>query len=115
MKEKLYSLRKKDFRIDYYRASGCGGQKVNKTSSAVRITHIASGAIGQSQETRFRSHNQKLAFEKLVESKTFQAWHRLTCACLMSGESVESKVEDAISLKNLKIEIRDKDKWAVEK
>jgi protein subunit release factor B len=39
-KELLFSLTKKDFRIDTFRAGGKGGQKQNKTSSGVRVTHI---------------------------------------------------------------------------
>lgn len=114
-KELLYSLTKKDFKIDYYRASGPGGQKVNKTSSAVRITHLASGAIGQSQDERKQSVNQKIAFTRLVESKKFLVWHRLTCAALMSGESVEEKLNKAMASVNLKIEVkRGKNKWELE-
>ena len=51
-KKLLFSVTAADCRFDYYRGSGKGGQKRNKTSSAVRCTHIASGAVGASDDTR---------------------------------------------------------------
>lgn len=66
-RELLFSFTKKDFRVDWYRASGPGGQKVNKTSSACRITHKESGLVASCQEQRYASQNKKVAFEKLVK------------------------------------------------
>ena len=65
-KELVFSFTKKDFRVDWYRASGPGGQKVNKTSSACRITHIESGLAASCQEHRFAQRNKKEAFRKLT-------------------------------------------------
>ena len=50
MREKLFTLTAKNFRWDYFRGSGKGGQKRNKTSSGVRCTHEESGAVGQSHD-----------------------------------------------------------------
>ena len=63
----LFSFTKKDFRVDWYRASGPGGQKVNKTSSACRITHKETGLHAQCQESRSAYANRKTAFKKLTD------------------------------------------------
>ena len=110
MKKLISSLTRKDFRWDYYRGSGKGGQKKNKTSNCCRCTHPPSGAVGKSEEGRSQSQNRKRAFERMAKSKKFTEWLRIDTARLVGRLD---DINEAVSreMKNIKIESIENGKW----
>jgi protein subunit release factor A len=111
--ELLFSLKKKDFEIEFYRGSGKGGQNRNKVETGVRIKHPASGAVAQACEQRTQGSNRSIAFRRLVETPEFKKWHKLECAKAFGrAVDINELVERWMDESNLKIETQDENgRW----
>ncbi len=109
-KELLFSVTKDDCKWSYTRGTGAGGQKKNKTSSAVHCMHEPSGAHGYSEESRSQLDNRSTAFKKMVETKEFQIWHKLEIAKRMRNYVDIDEIVDE-QMKHVKLEIKVDGKW----
>jgi protein subunit release factor B len=106
----IFSITKKDFKIEQFkRSSGAGGQKVNKTSSACRITHLETGIMYECHDSRDFLKNRSECFIKVVSNPKFQKWLRVKTAEKLSGETIEEKVER--ELKNIREEVMIDGTW----
>mgnify|MGYP001089883609 CR=1 FL=1 len=111
-KQLLFRLTKKDFIVQPFKASGNGGQKRNKTMSACRIIHPASGAVAEAKEERSFFQNRANAFKRLVEKPEFKKWHKIQCAKALGRYiDIDQWVEKQMDIKNLKFEIQIDGKW----
>jgi len=109
-KKLIFSVTAKDCDWSYTKGTGSGGQKKNKTSSAVHCTHRASGAHGYAEDTRSQRSNKELAFKRMAESKEFKTWHKLETARRNGDlERIEAKVRQEMN--KVKVEVKEDGKW----
>ena len=104
-KELLFSITKKDYKIDYYSGTGAGGQHRNKHQNCVRFTHKESGVTTSGTESRSRDTNLKTAFKRMTENKKFKNWIRIKAAIITEETNdLKKLVEEQMAEKNIKIE-----------
>jgi len=109
-KKLLFSVTARDCDWSYTKGTGAGGQKRNKTSSAVHCTHRASRAHGYSEASRSQSENKRDAFVKMTETKEFKTWHRME-VMRQTGKLDELEREVQRELRKVKLEVRIYGKW----
>lgn len=105
MRKLLFSVTRNDCEWSYTRGTGNGGQKKNKTNSAVHCTHKASGAHGYAEDHRSQLQNRQLAFERMANTNVFKDWNRAEARRMMGLEAaITSKVE--AEMRRIRVEIR---------
>lgn len=112
MKERqlLFSVTKDDCDWSYTKGTGTGGQKKNKTASAVHCKHKASGARGYSEASRSQHDNKRDAFAKMCETEVFKKWHKLeTLRRTGMMDQIDRNVERELT--KIRLEIRVDGKW----
>ncbi len=114
-RELLFSITRKDLEITWYKSSGGGGQKKNKTANACRIRHPDSGVLVTASERRERPRNLRAAFERLVRHPKFKIWHTKRANeeidKLEGRKTIEKLVEESMAPSQLRVEVKEDGKW----
>lgn len=111
MKQLLFSVTARDCKWAYTRGTGNGGQKKNKTNSAVHCIHTASGAHGYAEDHRSQGQNRSLAFERMAKSKEFVAWRQME-ARRVTGQQAEIEMKVEREMGKIRVDIKNADgRW----
>jgi len=112
-----FTLTKEDFKWEFFLAGGHGGQNVQKTSTACRCTHLPSGAVAVARDERSQPQNRKMAFQRVVDSKKFQAWAKIELDRRACADRQEAKplLDLSVTDTNTLVEVRGPDgQWVKE-
>lgn len=109
--EKILSVSIHDCVVQTFRVGGHGGQKVNKTSSGVRVIHEPSGARAECREYREQSRNKRQAFVKMAESVLFKHWVGQVTGKLKTDSQIHREVAEDMDPSNLLVENKENGQW----
>ncbi|QSM01164.1 RF-1 peptide chain release factor [Mycobacterium phage Nanosmite] len=107
-RELAFSVTLDDCKVDTFRAGGKGGQNQNKRETGVRVTHKASGAVGEARDERSQLQNKRLAFRRMAETTTFRLWVKRQ---LGQDDLLKAAVERDMWPVNIKTEVRENGEW----
>ena len=110
-RELAFSVTRKDLKIDTFSAGGPGGQHQNTSNTAVRITHPASGAVGEARDSRSQHQNMRAAFRRMTASGKFRVW--VNRQLLGNPLPAEEQVERDMHPRNLLIMGQQDGKWKI--
>ncbi len=88
----VIDIKESDVRVDTYRSSGAGGQKVNKTDSAVRLTHLPTGIVVAVQNERSQQKNRNVAW-KILRAKLYEAEEKKRAAARDAQEAQKKDID----------------------
>src|ERR1700743_2435227 len=112
-KHKLFSVDLHDCDVTTMTAGGPGGQHQNRSQTAIRIVHRASGAVGVSREHRSQLQNKKAAFRRMTEHPKFKVWLNKKIYEIDGKIPVEQQVTKEMIPDNLKVEVKKNGRWEV--
>lgn len=109
-RELVFSVTAADCDWSYTRGTGKGGQKKNKTNSAVHCTHRASGAHGYAEDTREQHKNRSIAFERMCKTEKFETWRKME---FMRKTGAEAVIQDNVAreMKRIRVDVKEDGLW----